>query len=158
MPLLELKSILRNFRATHWWFATLLGAYGLYAFSGRADHHAARVAICERHAAHYGEDWWFLMYLGWSYTEAGNVAHGRSLTERALRLRRQNALGAHAFAHALFEQGDTATLLDSAAACPPLIPNSALRTGTTADAENHSDIVNTSHAARTLRLPALESV
>ena len=29
----------------------LLGAFGLYAFSGRPDHDAARLAICERHAA-----------------------------------------------------------------------------------------------------------
>jgi Tfp pilus assembly protein PilF len=87
--------------------ASLLGAYGLYAFSGRADHDAARVAICERHARHYGEDWWFLTYLGWSHSEAGNLKHGRFLTERALGLRRQNAHGAHALAHVLFEQGDT---------------------------------------------------
>ena len=53
--------------------ALLLGAFGLYAFSGRADHDAARLAICERHARHYGEDWWFLTYLGWSHTEAGNA-------------------------------------------------------------------------------------
>ena len=32
----------------------LLGAFGLYAFSGRADHDGARVAICERHINHYG--------------------------------------------------------------------------------------------------------
>jgi hypothetical protein len=88
-------------------FSALLGAYGLYAFSGRSDHDAARVAICERHASHYGDDWWFLTYLGWSHTEAGNVAHGRSLTERALTRRPQNANAAHAYAHALFEQGDT---------------------------------------------------
>ena len=87
--------------------AALLGAYGLYAFSGRADHDAARVSICERHASHYGQDWWFLTYLGWAHTEAGNLKHGRSLTERALGLRRQNAHAAHALAHALFEQGDT---------------------------------------------------
>ena len=37
----------------------LLGAFGLYAFSGRPDHDAAKLAICERHASHYGEDWWF---------------------------------------------------------------------------------------------------
>ena len=53
----------------------LLGAFGLYAFSGRADHDAAKLAICERHARHYGEDWWFLSYLGWSHTEAGNLSH-----------------------------------------------------------------------------------
>jgi tetratricopeptide (TPR) repeat protein len=85
----------------------LLGAFGLYAFSGRADHDAARLAICERHARHYGEDWWFLTYLGWSHTEAGNVGAGRTVTERAIALRPQNGNAAHALSHALFEQGDT---------------------------------------------------
>src|SRR5438270_6482346 len=86
----------------------LLGAFGLYAFSGRVDHDAARVAICERHARHYGKDWWFLTYLGWSHTEAGNHGAGRTITELALSLRRENAHAAHALAYALYEQGYTA--------------------------------------------------
>lgn len=86
----------------------LLGAFGLYAFSGRADHDAAKLAVCERHAAHYGEDWWFLTYLGWSHTEAGNTITGRTLTERAMALRDENANAAHALSHVLFEQGDAA--------------------------------------------------
>jgi tetratricopeptide (TPR) repeat protein len=89
-------------------FSLLLGAFGLYAFSGRADHDAARLAICERHARHYGEDWWFLTYLGWSHTEAGNVGIGRTTTERAIALRSENGNAAHALSHALFEQGDMA--------------------------------------------------
>jgi len=84
----------------------LLGAFGLYAFSGRADHDAAKLAICERHARHYGEDWWFLSYLGWSHTEAGNLSAGRSLSERAMSLRSANANAAHGLSHAMFEQGD----------------------------------------------------
>ena len=48
----------------------LMGAFGHYAFSGRADHDQARVAICERHARHYGSDWWFMTYLGWSHAMA----------------------------------------------------------------------------------------
>jgi hypothetical protein len=87
-------------------FSLLLGAFGLYAFSGRADHDAARLAMCERHARHYGEDWWFLTYLGWSHTEAGNVGFGRTTTERAIVLRPENGNAAHALSHALFEQGD----------------------------------------------------
>ena len=87
-------------------FGLLLGAFGLYAFSGRADHDAARLAICERHARHYGEDWWFLTYLGWSHTEAGNSDTGRTTTERAIALRPENGNAAHALSHALFEQGD----------------------------------------------------
>ena len=88
-------------------FSLLLGAFGLYAFSGRADHDAARLAICERHARHYGEDWWFLTYLGWSHTEAGNVGPGRTITERAIVLRPENGNAAHALSHAYFELGDT---------------------------------------------------
>ena len=86
--------------------ALLLGAFGLYAFSGRADHDAAKLAICERHAGHYGEDWWFLSYLGWSHTEAGNLGKGRSLSEHAMSLRSANANAAHGLSHAMFEQGD----------------------------------------------------
>jgi Tfp pilus assembly protein PilF len=84
----------------------LLGAFGLYAFSGRPDHDAAKLAVCERVAPHYGEDWWFLGYLGWSHTEAGNLATGRELSERAMSLRSANASAAHGLSHAMFEQGD----------------------------------------------------
>lgn len=85
-----------------------LGAFGLYAFSGMADHNQARVDLCERHARHYGPDWWFLTYLGWSHTENGSVGAGRLLTERGLELRRENANAAHALAHALYEDGSVA--------------------------------------------------
>ncbi|MFB9267065.1 tetratricopeptide repeat protein [Bradyrhizobium erythrophlei] len=86
----------------------LLGAFGLYAFSGRPDHDAARLAVCEQYAGDYGEDWWFLTYLGWSKTEAGDVVSGRAITERGYALKPDNAGAAHAVAHALFEQGDAA--------------------------------------------------
>ncbi len=82
-----------------------LGAFGLYAFSGIANHDQARVDLCERHARHYGEDWWFLTYLGWSHTENGAVGAGRHLTQKGLDLRRENANAAHALAHAMYEDG-----------------------------------------------------
>ena len=85
-----------------------LGAFGLFAFSGMRDHDQARVDLCERHARHYGDDWWFQTYLGWSHTENGNHATGRDLTQRALDQRRENANAAHALAHAMFEDGSTA--------------------------------------------------
>jgi tetratricopeptide (TPR) repeat protein len=85
-----------------------LGAFGLLAFSGMADHDQARVHLCERHARHYGDDWWFLTYLGWSKTEAGDVVSGRADTERGYALKPENAGAAHAVAHALFEQGSGA--------------------------------------------------
>ncbi|RVU21877.1 tetratricopeptide repeat protein [Methylobacterium oryzihabitans] len=83
-----------------------LGAFGLLAFSGMADHDRARVDLCERHARHYdADDWWFLTYRGWSHAENGALALGRDLAERGFALRRENANGAHALSHALFEQG-----------------------------------------------------
>jgi tetratricopeptide (TPR) repeat protein len=86
----------------------LRGACGRYAFAGRNDHDQARLAICERHARHYGEDWWFLAYHGWSNTEAGNPALGLEQTQRSLALRRENGHVAHALAHTYFELGDAA--------------------------------------------------
>jgi Tfp pilus assembly protein PilF len=85
-----------------------LGAFGLFAFSGMADHDQARVDLCERFAHHYGDDWWFLTYRGWSLTENGEIARGRAMTERAFSLRRQNANAAHALLHAMFEDGSVA--------------------------------------------------
>ncbi len=82
-----------------------LGAFGLFAFSGMADHDQARQDLCERVARHYGEDWWFLTLYGWAMTENGNVARGRAVTERGFSLRRQNAHAAHAVLHAMFEDG-----------------------------------------------------
>lgn len=83
-----------------------LGAFGLFAFSGMADHDQARVDLCERVADRYdADDWWFLTYRGWSHAENGSVARGRDLAQRGLELRRANAHAAHAVSHALFEQG-----------------------------------------------------
>ncbi|TDH59916.1 tetratricopeptide repeat protein [Dankookia rubra] len=83
-----------------------LGAFGLFAFSGMADHDQARVDLCERHARHFAEDdWWFLTYRGWSHAENGAVAQGLDITWRGFALRRENANAAHAVSHALYEAG-----------------------------------------------------
>jgi hypothetical protein len=82
-----------------------LGAFGLFAFSGMADHDQARQDLCERVAHHYGEDWWFLTMSGWAMTENGDVARGRTVTERGFNLRQANAHAAHAVLHAMFEDG-----------------------------------------------------
>ncbi len=83
-----------------------LGAFGLFAFSGMADHDQARVDLCERHGAHFADDdWWFLTAYGWALAENGAVGRGRAMLERAFRIRPQNAGCAHALAHAMFEGG-----------------------------------------------------
>lgn len=87
-------------------FGLPLGAFGLFAFSGMADHDQARVDLCERHARHFAaDDWWFLNYRGWSLAENGTVAQGRTLVQRSLDLRRDNANAAHGLVHAMVEGG-----------------------------------------------------
>jgi len=85
-----------------------MGAFGLYAFSGMADHDQARVDLAERFAGHYGDEWWYLTTHGWALTENGDVARGRAMTERAFAMRRANANATHALLHAMFEDGSVA--------------------------------------------------
>jgi Tfp pilus assembly protein PilF len=89
-------------------FSLPLGAFGLFAFSGMADHDQARQDLCARYAADYGEDWWFLTNYGWAMTENGEVGRGRAVTERAFALHRNNAHCVHALLHAMFEDGSIA--------------------------------------------------
>lgn len=84
----------------------LLGAFGLLAFSGMPDHEQVKVRLCTRYASQYGDDWWFATFQGWAEGENGNPALGRRMLEKALAQRPENAHGAHAYAHALFEAGD----------------------------------------------------
>src|SRR5205823_11394455 len=83
-----------------------LGVFGLLGFSGRADFHEAQLALLERLAPHWDEDWWFLTYLGWARIETGDVAAGAQEVERALALNPNNAFAAHARVHGYFEAGD----------------------------------------------------
>src|SRR5216683_170156 len=83
-----------------------LGVFGLLGFSGRADFHEAQLALLERLAPHWDEDWWFLTYLGWARIELGDIAAGAREVERALDLNPRNAYAAHARAHGYYEAGD----------------------------------------------------
>jgi tetratricopeptide (TPR) repeat protein len=85
-----------------------LGVYGLIAFSGQPDHHEAQRALLENLAPRWGEDWWFLGYLGWSHVETGDPRGGAAIIERALALNPRNAHAAHARIHAHVELGETA--------------------------------------------------
>jgi tetratricopeptide (TPR) repeat protein len=83
-----------------------LGVFGLLGFSGRIDHHEAQLALLESQAKHWGEDWWFLAYLGWARIELGDNARGVAEVERALAGNPRNAFAAHARAHGYYEAGD----------------------------------------------------
>ena len=83
-----------------------LGVFGLLGFSGRRDHHEAQLALLKELAPHWGEDWWFLGYLGWACIETGEVAKGTELVERSLAGNLRNAHAAHQRVHGFFESGD----------------------------------------------------
>jgi tetratricopeptide (TPR) repeat protein len=85
-----------------------LGVFGLIGFSGRLDHHEAQLALLQELAPHWGDDWWFLGYLGWAYIETGEVGVGTRLVERSLAGNPRNAHAAHQRAHGFFELGDAA--------------------------------------------------
>ena len=93
--------------------STALGAYGLFAFSGRADHDAARLAFVESLAPHHppGRPW-LLAQRGWARIEAGRVDEGLAMAQQALALRPHNGGNAHVIVHGLFESGRHADTLD----------------------------------------------
>ena len=86
---------------------TALGAFGLLAFSGRADHDAARLAFADALAPHYPADHtWLLIQRAWARIEAGALTEGRRLLERGIALRRANGNAAHVTMHLHFEAGE----------------------------------------------------
>jgi hypothetical protein len=70
-----------------------LGVFGLLGFSGRRDHREAELAILQRLAPHWGEDWYFLTFHGWARIETGDVAAGIAEVERSLSLKPTQWLG-----------------------------------------------------------------
>jgi tetratricopeptide (TPR) repeat protein len=86
--------------------STALGAFGLFAFSGRADHDRQRFEFVRRIARHYDDDNpWILTHLSWVHTEVGMPVVGLTYIECSLALRRANGNAAHVMMHARFESG-----------------------------------------------------
>lgn len=110
--------------------STAVGAYGLFAFSGRADHDAARLAFTETLAANIGSvPPWLMAYQGWARIEAGRVEEGLAMAQQAIALRPQNAHNAHIVLHGFFERQDPAAGLDFVGAWLPQYPDHALMWG-----------------------------
>jgi predicted Zn-dependent protease len=68
----------------------------------RRDRHRA---LALEHSADWGDDWFLLGEQAFIATEAGEHVEARTLAERALTARPENAPAAHAMAHALLETG-----------------------------------------------------
>lgn len=110
--------------------STAMGAYGLLAFSGRADHNEARYELLEGLAPHFAPDLpWLLSNRGWARIELGRVDEGLAMANRAIALRPQNGHNAHIVMHGLHEGGDAAGVLAFTAAWLPGYDDSALMWG-----------------------------
>ena len=82
------------------------GVYGLIGFSGRLERNDDQLAILEPHIAAYGDDWWFLSQLAFSYNELFRHEEARRATERSLALYERNGHASHTMAHIQYETGD----------------------------------------------------
>ena len=110
--------------------APALGAYGLFAFSGRADHDAARLAFVERLAPHFpGGFPWLLAHRGWCRIECGAVDEGLGMVLEAIAARPANGHNAHMVMHAYYEKGDPVAAQAFLASWLPSYPDQALMWG-----------------------------
>lgn len=93
--------------------STALGAYGLFAFSGRADHDASRLEFTDSMAPHFPSDFpWLMAYRGWGRIEAGRVEEGLAMAQQAIALRPNNGHNAHIVLHGLFESSEPGASID----------------------------------------------
>ena len=121
--------------ARHWptdalAMSTALGAFGLFALSGQADHDTARLAFVRRIAVHYPDDnAWLLTHLSWAHTEAGQPEVGFDLIQRSLALRSANGNAAHGMMHARFERNETHDALHFIDHWLPCYPDDAMLFG-----------------------------
>ncbi|MEO8541137.1 MAG: tetratricopeptide repeat protein [bacterium] len=84
------------------------GVYGLIGFSGRLERNDEQLAILEPHIAAYGDDWWFLSQLAFSYNELFRHEEARVATERSFAGYARNGHASHTMAHIHYETGDAA--------------------------------------------------
>jgi len=107
-----------------------MGAYGLFAFSGRADHNELRLALLDELEPLYPREFpWLLAYRGWARIELGAVDEGLGMALRAIDLRPQNAHNAHIVAHGFHEGGRPAEYLAFLSGWLPEYPADALMWG-----------------------------
>ncbi|MEO7853320.1 MAG: hypothetical protein ABIR94_13860, partial [Rubrivivax sp.] len=107
-----------------------MGAYGLFAFSGRADHNELRLALLDDLERHYPREHpWLLAYRGWTRIEGGAVDEGLAMALAAIKLQPDNAHNAHIIAHGFHEARRPVEYLDFIAQWMRGYPDDALMWG-----------------------------
>lgn len=86
--------------------APATGVFGLYGFSGRLEREHELLALMDRLAPHYVDDWWFPAQHAFAQCECGQLGAAEVLAQRALELNPANGWAAHARAHVYYELGE----------------------------------------------------
>jgi tetratricopeptide (TPR) repeat protein len=86
--------------------ATTAFTNGLIGSSGRAGQKRTLLALLDRLAPSYGDDWWFTAHHGMAFSENGERDAARPKIERSLGQNPKNPWAAHARAHLCYEEGD----------------------------------------------------
>lgn len=79
---------------------------GLLGSSGQVGQKARLLAMMNRLAPHYGEDWWFASAHAMALNETGQHAAARGRIEASFAQRPDSAWVAHSRAHLCYEQGE----------------------------------------------------
>jgi tetratricopeptide (TPR) repeat protein len=107
-----------------------MGAYGLFAFSGRADHNELRLELLDELEPHYPRNHpWLLAYRGWARIELGAVDEGLAMALTAIGLKPENGHNAHIIAHGFHEARRPSEYLDFLARWAERYPDDALLWG-----------------------------
>lgn len=84
-------------------FSTVVGPFGLLAFSGRTDWREANIELMEKYRSTWPKDhWWYLANESFSQVEGGMVREGRARAEHAWEVR-ATGTAAHSVSHAHIE-------------------------------------------------------
>jgi tetratricopeptide (TPR) repeat protein len=79
---------------------------GLIGSSGRAGQKRVLLALLDRLAPSYSDDWWFTAHHGMALSENGQRDAARPKIQRSLAQNPNNPWAAHACAHLCYEEGD----------------------------------------------------
>lgn len=85
---------------------------GLIGSSGRAGQKRTLLALLDRLAPHYGDDWWFTAHHGMALSENGQHDAAGPMIERSLAQNPANPWAAHATAHFAYERGEPGAACD----------------------------------------------
>jgi hypothetical protein len=102
--------------------ATTAFTNGLIGNSGLAGQKRRLLALLDRLAPSWDEDWWFAAHHGMALSENGQHAAARPKIERSLAQNPKNPWAAHALAHLSYEEGDAEAACSFLASWLPTCP------------------------------------